>query len=170
MSCLRSASPSSSPSIASSPPSRREGTGGLGTPLRDDILRRAAATAAPSLAAYLLATRAGGPAQGRAVAFASIVTTQLAQMLAVGHAQGQLTTPVLGAAAVCGGVVFASVALPPLNGLLELTRPTPTSWAIIAAAAAGALIVGRALAPAGNGNQPVWPYTTPLQVNQTIAT
>ena len=128
----------------------REGTAGLGRPLRDDILRRAAATALPSLAAYLLATRAGGPAQGRAVAFVSIVATQLAQMLAVGHAQGQLTTPVLGAAAVCGGVVFASVALPPLNRLLELTLPTATSWAITAAAAAGALIVGRVLAPAGN--------------------
>jgi cation-transporting ATPase I len=133
----------------------REGTSGLDKPLRDDILRRGAATAAPSLAAYLLATHAGGPAQGRAVAFASIVATQLAQMLAVGHAQGQLTTPVLGAAAVCGGVVFASVALPPLNGLLGLTRPTPTSWAIIATAAAGALITGRLLAPAGDGNQPV---------------
>ena len=45
---------------------------------------------------------------------------------------------------------FASVALPPLNRLLELTRPTPTSWAITAAAAAEALIVGRVLAPAGN--------------------
>lgn len=148
----------------------REGTAGLGTPLRDDILRRAAATALPSLVSYLVATRAGGPAQGRAVAFASIVATQLAQMLAVGHAQGQLTTPVLGAAAVCGGVVFASVALPPLNGLLELTRPTPTSWAIIAAAAAGALIIGRVLAPAGNGSQPLRPFTTSLQADQTIAT
>ena len=133
----------------------REGTAGLGAPLRDDILRRATATSVPSLAAYLVATRAGGPAQGRSVAFMSIVATQLAQMLAVGEAQGQLTTPVLGAAAVCGGVVFASVALPPVNDLLELTRPTPTSWAITAAAAAGALIIGPVLAPAGNGNGPV---------------
>jgi cation-transporting ATPase I len=148
----------------------REGTAGLGTPLRDDILRRAAATGVPSLAAYLVATRAGGPAQGRAVAFVSIVATQLAQMLAVGHAQGQLTPPVLGAAAICGGVVFASVALPPVNGVLELTRPTPTSWAITAAAAAGALIIGRVLAPAGNESQPIWPDTTSLQADQTIAT
>ena len=148
----------------------REGTAGLGTPLRDDILRRGAATAVPSLAAYLLAARTGGPAQGRAVAFASIVTTQLAQMLAVGHAQGQLTTPVLGSAAVCGGVVLASVALPPLNGFLELTRPTPTSWGITAAAAAGALIIGRVLTPTGNGSPPVRPYTTPLQADHANAT
>jgi len=91
-------------------------------------------------------------------------------MLAVGQAQGQLTPPVLGAAAVCGGVVFASVALPPVNRVLELTRPTPTSWAITAAAAGGALIIGRVLAPAVNGNQPAWPDTISLHADQTIAT
>ena len=148
----------------------REGTAGLGTPLRDDILRRGVATALPSLAAYLLAARAGGPAQGRAVAFASVVTTQLAQMLAVGHAQGQLTTPVLGATAVCGGVLFASVALPPLSGLLELTRPTPTSWAITAGAATGALLIGRVLAPVVDGSQSFRPYTTRSQADHTTTT
>ena len=148
----------------------REGTAGLGTPLREDILRRAAATAVPSLAAYLLAARAGGPAQGRAVAFASIVATQLAQMLAVGHAQGQLTAPVLGAAAACGGGVLASLTLPPLSGFLELTRPTTISWGIIATAATGALVVGRALAPAGNGSPTSLSYTTLLQADNATAT
>ena len=42
----------------------REGTAGLGTPLRDDILRRAAATGVPSLAAYLVEQRRRRPGAG----------------------------------------------------------------------------------------------------------
>lgn len=125
----------------------REGPVGLGTPLREDILRRGVSTAVPSFLAYMLAGRAGGPAQARAVAFASIVAAQLAQMLAVGHAEGQLTTPVLGAAAACGGGVAASLTFPALREFLELERPQAISWLMIAAAAAGAVVMGRALRP-----------------------
>jgi magnesium-transporting ATPase (P-type) len=130
----------------------REGPAGLGTPLRHDILRRGASTALPSFLGYLLAARTGGPAQARSVAFASVVATQLAQMLAVGHAQGQLTAPVLGAAVACGGGVVASLTVPPLRTFLELARPTAVSNAIIAAAATGAFLMGRSMTTDANGD------------------
>lgn len=62
----------------------REGTAALDEPLRAEILRRGAATALPTLAAFLLASRGGR--QGQTVAFSSIVATQLAQTLDLGWA------------------------------------------------------------------------------------
>ncbi len=59
----------------------REGASALDAPLRNDILRRGLATGAPTLAAHLLMLRSGGLPEARAVAFASIVSTQLAQTL-----------------------------------------------------------------------------------------
>jgi cation-transporting P-type ATPase I len=71
----------------------REGTASLGTPLRKDILRRGVVTAVPSIAAYLAAGPRRDGVHARAVAFSSIVATQLGQTLALGRAGGQLPRP-----------------------------------------------------------------------------
>jgi magnesium-transporting ATPase (P-type) len=117
----------------------REGTASLGTPLRDDILRRGAATAAPSIVAYLAAGPRRQPARARAVAFSSIVTTQLGQTLALGRARGQLTSPVAVGVTGSAAVLVAALSLPPLRGFLGLAPPTPLGLALILAATVSAV-------------------------------
>jgi hypothetical protein len=63
----------------------REGAAALGATVRHDVVRRGGGRAAPALAAYLVALRSGGLPQARAVAFASIVATQLAPTLDLGR-------------------------------------------------------------------------------------
>jgi cation-transporting ATPase I len=128
----------------------REGEGALDKPLRDDVLRRGVSTAVPALAGYLLALPAGLP-QARAVAFAGIVATQLAQTLDAGRAEGGLTRPVLGAVAGSGGLLLATLTVPALRELLLLAAPTPLGWALIAAGAPAAVLLSRTLGAADAG-------------------
>jgi len=121
----------------------REGTSALGTPLRNDILRRGTATAAPSLAAYLLALRSGGLPQARTVAFASVVATQLAQTLDAGRAEGGLSRSVLGAVAGSAGLLLAALAVRPLRDFLSLSVPGPLGLALVGASALAAMLIGR---------------------------
>jgi cation-transporting ATPase I len=97
----------------------REGTRGLDAPLRRDVLRRGIATAVPSFGAYLIAARAGDPAQARAVAFSTVVTTQLGQTVQLGRAEGRLTGPVIGAVAATTGFLALALTAPPLQGFLS---------------------------------------------------
>ncbi len=113
------------------------------------IVRRAIATAAPALAAVIVAPLVG--AQGPAVAFASIVCTQLAQTVQAGRREGQLSTAVMAAIAGSGGVTALAFALPPLRQFLGLPTPTPASLALIAATAPGAVWLAELLA--GNGDR-----------------
>ncbi len=121
----------------------REGTSALGTPLRNDILRRGVATAAPSLAAYLLALRSGGLPEARTVAFASVVATQLAQTLDAGRAEGGLSRSVLGAVAGSAGLFLAALTVRPLRDFLSLTVPTPLGWTLVGAGVIVAVLLGR---------------------------
>ena len=130
----------------------REGESALDKPLRHDVLRRGAATAAPALAGYLLALPAGLP-QARTVAFAGIVATQLAQTLDAGRAEGGLTHSVLGAVAGSGALLMAALTVPALRELLLLAAPAPLSWALIAASAPAAVLLSRALGPANGANR-----------------
>jgi len=123
----------------------REGEGALDKPLRDDVLRRGVATAAPALAAYLVALGTGGLPQVRAVAFASIVTTQLAQTLDAGRTGDGLTRPVVAAVAASGGLLVAALTVPGLRDLLLLAAPTPLGWALIGAGAPAAVLLSRLL-------------------------
>ena len=91
-------------SVAIQPPEHRnlaqlsrEGGSALDAPLRADVIRRGVATALPSFGAYVLATRLVGPAAGSSVAYISIVTSQLAQTVDLGQAEGRLNSSVLGA-------------------------------------------------------------------------
>ena len=147
-------------SVALQPPENRhlaglarEGTAALDAPLRRDVIRRGAATALPALAAYLVAQGISGLPQARAVAFASIVATQLAQTLDAGRAEGTLTRPVLAAVSGSAGLLVAALTVAPLRTLLGLTALTPSGWALVVAGSAAAVLFSRLLAsPALNGS------------------
>ena len=120
----------------------REGTSALDTPLRNDVLRRGAATTVPALAAFALTLAVSGLPQARTVAFASIVATQLAQTLKAGWVEGGLTPPVFGAVGASAGFLIAAITVPALRAVLTLTVPTPLSWALIAVGAVAAMVAG----------------------------
>ncbi|HZB98298.1 MAG TPA: HAD-IC family P-type ATPase, partial [Candidatus Sulfotelmatobacter sp.] len=75
----------------------REGEAALERPLRNDVIKRGIATATPSLVAYLVALGSLGVPQAGSVAFASVVSTQLAQTLALGRNEEGYSRSVLGA-------------------------------------------------------------------------
>ena len=110
--------------------------------------------------------------QARAVAFASIVTTQLAQTLEAGRAEGSLTRPVLGAVTGSAGLLVATLAVPTLRDLLLLATPGALGWALIAAGGPAAVLLNRLLAaPRGNGSPlPVLPAPpSPRRIPSPVA-
>ncbi|MDP8901171.1 MAG: HAD-IC family P-type ATPase [Actinomycetota bacterium] len=121
----------------------REGASALDKPLRNDILGRGTATAAPALAAYIFSLRTGGLPEARTVAFASIIATQLAQTLDAGRAEGGLSRSVLGAVASSAGMLVAALAARPLRGFLGLAVPGPLGWTLVGAGALVAVLLGR---------------------------
>jgi magnesium-transporting ATPase (P-type) len=130
----------------------REGAAALGATLRQDVVRRGGATAAPALAAYMVALRSGGLPEARAVAFASIVATQLSQTLDLGRVEGGLSRPVLGAVAGSAGALVAALTVPPLRTFLGLATPTPVGWTLIAAGAVAAVGISRVFSSAGGAD------------------
>jgi len=139
-------------SVALQPPENRnlaglarEGTAALDAPLRRDVIRRGAATTLPALAAYIITQGTSSLPQARAVAFASIVATQLAQTLDAGRAEGSLTRPVLAAVTASAGLLVAALTVAPLRTVLGLTALTPFSWALVAGGSAAAVLLSRLL-------------------------
>jgi len=137
-------------SVAVQPPEHRklsglarEGTAALDRPLRIEILRRGAATAVPSLGAYLVADR--WRAQPQTVAFASIVSTQLAQTLDLGRLDGRISGSVAGAVAGTAALLTLAVMLPSLQGFFGLAPPSPAAIALVGGAAAGAVALASLL-------------------------
>ncbi|MGI9090948.1 MAG: HAD-IC family P-type ATPase [Gemmatimonadaceae bacterium] len=124
----------------------REGTSALGIPLRNEVFARGGATAAPSLAAYLIALRAGGVPLARTVAFASIVSTQLAQTLEAAGADARLGRGVRRVVVGTAGVLVATLTVGPLRDFLGLVTPTPIMWALIGASTLASVGLGRAFA------------------------
>src|SRR5258706_6387313 len=125
----------------------REGEAALGKPLQADILRRAVTCAAPSLASYLIMLRTSPLPHARSVAYASIISTQLAQTLDAGRAEGRLTRPVIGAVAGSAAMLAATLAVPPLRNFLNLAVPGPSGWILTGAASLLAVLLNRALSP-----------------------
>jgi magnesium-transporting ATPase (P-type) len=139
-------------SVAMQPPDHRnlaelarEGGSALDAPLRADIVRRGVATAVPSFAAFLAASRRAGPAQARSVAFASIVTTQLVQTVDLGWAERRLSPQVLAAVAASLGVVVAALGIPPVRAFLGFGPIGPSGLMLAAGASAGAGALARLL-------------------------
>ena len=127
----------------------REGEHALGGPLRDEIVKRGALSALPSLVAFTLALPGGLPA-ARAVALASIVTTQLVQTLDAGRSEGSLQRPVVVAVAVSGGVLAAGLTVPALRTFLAIGAPTPLGGLLIGGATVTTMLLNRALAERGD--------------------
>jgi cation-transporting ATPase I len=124
----------------------REGSAALDRPLRRDIAIRAVATALPTTGAYLLMLRRGLP-EARSVAFASIVSTQLAQTVLAGRAEGALTRPValaVGASGGCAGLLFG---MPPLRRFFDLAFPSLGGWLAIGLSSAAAPLLNQGLRP-----------------------
>jgi cation-transporting ATPase I len=119
----------------------REGTSALDAPLRAEIVRRGAATALPSLIAYVVADRSA--IQPQTVAFASIVSTQLAQTLDVGRLEGRLSGSVTAAVGGTTALLALAVTVPPVRGFLGLPRPSVRALGLVAAASAAAARAGR---------------------------
>ena len=139
----------------------REGTAALDAPLRNEILRRGAATAAPSFAAYLLTLRAGGLPAARTVAFASIVATQLAQTLDVGWAERGPSRSVLGAVVASTGLLVGTLVVPPLRTFLGLALPTPLGLALVGGGALIAVVLSRTLNASGLARGGARPFPAP---------
>ena len=123
----------------------REGSAALDGPLRDDIVRRALATAIASFGAYAVAAKLLPAQAARTVGFTSVVTTQLAQTLDLGRAEGKLTGTVAGAVALSMAFVLAASMVPPLRAFLALGPLTPTGAALCAAASIGSVALSRVL-------------------------
>ncbi len=123
----------------------REGTAALDAPLRRDILRRGIATAAPSLGAFILASRDREPTHARAVAFTSVVSGQLAQTLDLGRAEGRLSPGVLGAVGASAAFMAAVLMFAPLRGFFGLAMLTPHGLMLCAGATLASLTISRGL-------------------------
>lgn len=131
----------------------REGTAAVDTTLRRSVLRRGIATAAPSLAAYLISLGVGMLPEARAIAFSSIVTTQLAQALDVGLAEGSVTRSVVGAIGGSAGLLIGSLAIPPLRQFLNLALPSPVGWLLIGGGTVVSVLLGRLLDASGTAGR-----------------
>jgi calcium-translocating P-type ATPase len=123
----------------------REGLSALDVGLRRDALHRGLATMLPSMAAYLLAHRQGGPLQAGSVGFASVIATQLAQTLDAGRVQGFLSPSVIGAVGGSLALLGVTFAVPPIRSLFNLTFPTPMGWGYVGAASVAATVLSRAI-------------------------
>jgi len=123
----------------------REGARALDKPLRNDIVRRALATATPSLIAYGITLASNTLPQARSVAYTSVIVTQLAQTLDAGRVVGGLTRPVLAAVGGSLGVLAATLTVPPLRTFLSLVMPTPFGWVLIGGGAVLAVVMSRVL-------------------------
>lgn len=133
----------------------REGTAALDRTLRQDVFRRGAATALPTLAAYLLARRRGSPAQASSVAYTGIVAAQLVQTLDVGWVEGRFSPSVLTAVAGSGAILLGSLVAPPLRSLLGLEMLTGYGWMLVGSSMTATLLLSRLLANSnGKANVP----------------
>jgi calcium-translocating P-type ATPase len=143
----------------------REGIATLNAPLRRDVFRRGTATALPALAAYILARGSSTPPQAGAVAFGTVVGTQLAQTLDAGWSEGTLNPTVLGAVGGSAAFLLATLTLRPLRDLLGLAAPTPAGWALLGTGTVAAVALNRLLAVAGSG----WPTASAAPIPQDEA-
>jgi calcium-translocating P-type ATPase len=146
----------------------REGTTALDTSLRNDVLRRSAATAGPAVASYLIALGASSLPQARTVAFASVVANQLAQTIDAGLVEGSLTPAVLGAVGGSAGLLAAALTIPSLRSFLGLALPSPLGWVLIGTGTLLAPLLSRLLSAMRFQRpalpHPVLPILLPAQV------
>jgi calcium-translocating P-type ATPase len=127
----------------------REGLSALDVGLRRDVLRRGLATSIPTLGSYLLMQYLSGPEQASAVAFGSVVATQLAQTLDAGRVQGFISRSVIQAVGASAVALGSAMTVPPLRDFLGLVTPMPLGWGVIGGAAVTAVLMSRAISELG---------------------
>jgi magnesium-transporting ATPase (P-type) len=132
----------------------REGLSALDTGLKRDVFRRGVATGVPSLSAYLLTQALAGPQQASAVAFASVIATQLAQTMEVGRVEGLLSRSVVNAVGASLGLMVSSVTLPPLRNTFGLLPLSLLGWGVVGASAGAAVLLSRAISAVGSFRTP----------------
>jgi calcium-translocating P-type ATPase len=123
----------------------REGLSGLDASLPRDTLRRGLATAAGPLAAYLWTSMTAGPLEANAVAFASVVSSQLAQTLDAGHVDGLLSKSVVGAVGGSLALLGLAAGVPGVGELLGLQALSLSHWGTVGLSAALAVAISRSL-------------------------
>jgi len=128
----------------------REGVSALDKSLHSDLWRRAVTSAIPALISYIIMLSKRTLPEARAVAFASIVATQLAQTLDVGRSRDGLTRSVLSAVLGSTGVLIATLLVRPLRDFLNLVTPGVIGWLLIGIGALAAVILNRVLMLLGN--------------------
>jgi len=142
----------------------REGLSGLDAHLPRDLVRHGLATGVPTLGAYFWMHAAAGPVEAGAVAFASLIGTQLAQTLEAGKAQGLLSPSVL--AAVGGSLAALGLAfgVPPVRDFFGLVAPSALGWGAVGASSVAAAAISRYNSPAAlmlrNGLFSAWKEET----------
>src|SRR5262249_11518444 len=112
-----------------------------------DVLRRSTATALPALAGFFTAHGLGQATQANAVAFGTIVATQLSQTLDAGWTEGNLNRSVLGAVAGSAGMLVSALTVRPVRNLLGLPVPNLLGWGLIGRGAMASVLLSRALVP-----------------------
>jgi magnesium-transporting ATPase (P-type) len=150
-------------SIAMRPPQERnlsklsnEGLAAMDASLPRDTFRRAIATGLPSVGAFLWTSLTAGPVEARAVAFASIIASQLAQTLDVGLAHGMLSRSTLLAVGGSTAALGLAVGVPPVAEFLGLLAPTAQGWGTVAASSAAAVVLSRGIGVAGKVDVRQW--------------
>jgi len=131
----------------------REGTTALEKPLQRDVMRRAAATIIPSLAAYMFALPFG-QAQAQTVAFCTTIGSQLVQTLGSGQVESGLTKSVVGAVGVSLGLIVGSICVPQARMLLSLAIPILPALMLIVIGSCASPLVARALSVSERPNAP----------------
>jgi cation-transporting ATPase I len=127
-----------------------EGPSGVDARLPGEILRRGTATAAASLGGYAWARGVAGPAEAGAVAFASLVGTQLAQTLdaAIAHRTlSRFSLAAIGGSAAALGLVLG---VPPVREFFGLLMPSAQGWGAVAASSVAAVAINRTMKASGS--------------------
>jgi magnesium-transporting ATPase (P-type) len=134
----------------------KEGPSGIDARLPHDTLRRGVATAAASLGGYAWTRALAGPAEAGAVAFASLICTQLAQTLDAAQSQRTLSRwslATVGGSAAALGLVLG---VPPLRDLLGLLVPSAQGWGVVAGSSVAAVAVNRTMKAMGSLSLNAW--------------
>jgi hypothetical protein len=117
-----------------------------------DLMRHAVATGVPTLGAYAWMFAASGPIEAGAVAFASLIGTQLAQSLEVGQAQGLRSRHVVATVAGTLAALGLGFGVTPIRELFGLVLPSALGWGTVAASSVAAAAISRGLVVARDSN------------------